>query len=189
MPTLRIRSLTSVAICLMFVFFGARTELLAQSGQLTLQVTPSSTQVKVGDVITVEGVILKDGTVSSLGVPQFSLSVQTSPGVIQDQEQPIFEPATPASITPGGAQSRATFTLTAVRAGTVTFHMGVNGETAGTTDNGDTVFFFTNASGRSAEVAVVAVPAEPVPIPEPLTITLFTAGLVGIAGYTRRRRR
>lgn len=190
MPALRIHSLTSLAICLMFVIFTPRSELLAQSGQLTLQVTPSSTQVEVGDVITVEGIILRDGVVSGLGLPYFTLSVETSPGVLQDEAQPIFEPARPAQLRPGGAPSSATFTLTAVRAGTVTFRMGVNGETGEITEDGNTVFFFTSTGGRSAETTVVAVPTptEPVPIPEPLTITLFTAGLVGIAGYTRRRR-
>lgn len=190
MSTSRTYQIFGVIVCLAFILYCSSLHLHAQSmGPLSFEVTASATQVEVGDTVTVVGNIVKDGEPGTLGIPRFSLSVEPLPGDLQDEENPIFEPARPEAITPGGSQSSASFTLTAVRPGRVTFYMSVNGEEGFITDDGIAGTTFVTLFDRSAPVVVVDGPAEPVQIPEPLTITLFGAGLAGIAGYARRRRR
>ena len=181
MPIRYTRCITFVAISLMLFLSSGAAPIMAQDG-LTLNVTTSATQVEVGDTITVTGNLMSDGNPGGLGFERYTLTIETAPGVPQDTALPIFEPAQPE------AQESNTFTLTAARPGSVTFGMSVNGETAGTTENGDLVFFFTSVGGRSGAVTVAGNLAEPVTIPEPLTITLFATGLLGMAGYARRKR-
>jgi cellulase/cellobiase CelA1 len=112
---------------------------------VTASVTPSATDVAVGDTIVVRAT-------SNLGIPQYTLTViDASTGAVQDQANPIFTPAQPApiSVSSGGVS----WTLQAVRAGTVRFAVRVNGETFDPRCN---CFFFTNASAMSALVTVRA---------------------------------
>lgn len=180
MSTSTVRQVLALTACISLILLTLGTGVQSQS---SLSVTPSATQVEVGDVITVEGVINVGINTGILG-----LVVETAPSTKQDENQPIFTPARPEPISLDGLQ-RATFTLTAVRPGTVTFYMTASGDRdGGVTEDGIpfTSTYFYNE--RSVDVTVVGGPTEPVQIPEPLTITLFGAGVAGIAGYARRKR-
>lgn len=186
------RPVVRLAICLLLVMLGnayARIGHTQAPQQLSLQVTTPSSEVQVGEKIVVEGLILDDGQPFSLGIPEYRLQVETAPGILQDEDKPIFEPARPEPQTPGGLSSGVTFELTAARPGTVTFVISVNGETGDFDEEGNPFFFFVSAGGRSDVVSVASEPSEPVTIPEPITLTLFGAGLLAAAGYTSLRQR
>jgi hypothetical protein len=114
---------------------------------VTVSVTPSVTDVAVGDTIVVTAS-------SNLGIPLYTLNIiDSNTDAIQDQADPIFTPAQPAPIsTSSGSVS---WTLQAARAGTVRFAVSVNGEIFDPTCS---CFFFTNGSATSVPVTVSSGP-------------------------------
>jgi len=110
-------------------------------------VTPSATSVNPGDQITVR-------VTTNVGIARFSLSIiDTATGQVQSQTDPIFTPAAPAPQTPGGGINNVTWTLTAVRAGTVFFRGSVSGEVQ-VCQGGQLFWTFGAAAGQSGNVTV-----------------------------------
>lgn len=139
---------------------GSITRTARAEGTLNTTTTPSKTNVIIGETITVTVLLKNDTADRCYGLPQFRLYVQTAPGVNQDTTNPIFTPAQPEPITiynsvgPGQSLS-ATFTVTAARAGSVTFFSTVSVE--GTGPGCQPPFFWTGAApSRSAEITVEA---------------------------------
>ncbi len=120
--------------------------------------TPSRTSVTPGQSLTVEVLLKNETTDRCFGIPQFRLYVETAPGMVQDPSNPIFTPAQPepiilyTSLGPGDS-TRATFTLTAARYGSVTFFATVSGESTGA--NCQPPYFWASATpSRSTAVTV-----------------------------------
>jgi hypothetical protein len=120
-------------------------------------VTSSATSVNTGDQVTV--------TVrTNVGQGMFSLSVfDNATGVRQSQTDPIFTPAAPVSQLPPGGVYMIQWTLTAVRAGTVTFRSTVSGEIV-VCMGGSQIFTLGSASGQSGNVTVSGSPITLTPI-------------------------
>jgi hypothetical protein len=105
-------------------------------------VFPSSTSALPGETLIVTG------QCANLGIPQYRLTVMDG-AVEQDQANPIFTPARPAPIqVPSGSVS---WTLTAARAGRVTFRLNANGEIF---DPACGCFHFVNVGATSSPVTV-----------------------------------
>ncbi len=103
--------------------------------------------VNVGDQI-----IVRETT--NVGIGQFYLSIfDNATGAIQSATDPIFTPAAPTSQTPPGGTVVVTWTLTAVRSGSVTFKGSVSGEVQ-VCSGGGLVFTWGNATGQSGAVTV-----------------------------------
>ncbi|HEY0739223.1 MAG TPA: hypothetical protein VGD69_30155 [Herpetosiphonaceae bacterium] len=136
------------------------TRIARADGTLNTTTTPSKTNVMIGETITVTVLLKNDTTDRCYGLPQFRLYIQTAPGVNQDTTNPIFTPAQPQPITlynsvgPGQSLS-ATFTVTAARAGSVTFFSTVSVE--GTGPGCQPPYFWTAANpSRSDSVSAAA---------------------------------
>lgn len=115
---------------------GSITRSASANGTLNTTTTPSKTNVAIGEAITVTVLLKNDTADRCYGLPQFRLYIQTAPGVNQGTTNPIFTPAQPQPITLytsiGPSQSTsATFTVTAARAGSVTFYSTVSVEGTG----------------------------------------------------------
>jgi hypothetical protein len=103
--------------------------------------------------VTVGGTLVVTAS-STLGIPRYSLTViDEATGQAQSTTNPIFDPAQPApiSVSSGGVS----WTLRALRAGTVHFGLGVYGETY---DGSCNCFYFTGAGATSSPVAVADAP-------------------------------
>jgi hypothetical protein len=126
-------------------------------------VSVSPTNLQVGGTVLVTAR-------TNLGIPGYTLTViDQSTGQEQDQSNPIFTPARPAPITPGG--SSVSWTLTAARPGTAVFRVSVYGETYGECG----CFYFTTVVASSGAVAVASGPTPtytPTPTPTPGASTL-----------------
>ncbi len=108
-------------------------------------VSASPSSVAVGQTIAVRAS-------TNLGIPRYVLTViDSSTGLEQSQTNPIVTPARPDPIT--GSSSGVSWNLTAVRPGTVTFRIAVNGEIF---DSSCGCYYFTNASATSGPVTVGA---------------------------------
>lgn len=114
-------------------------------------VSPSAMNVGVGSQITV--------TVrSNVGIASYSLSIiDNATGVSQTATDPIFTPAPPATQTPPGGVYTVQWTLTAVRAGSVTFRSTASGEVQVCTAGG-IGWTWGSASGQSGVVTVGVTP-------------------------------
>lgn len=139
---------------------GSSVRTARADGTLHTTTTPSKTNVMLGETITVTVLLKNDTTDRCYGLPQFRLYIQTAPGENQSTTDPIFTPAQPQPITlynsvgPGQSLS-ATFTVTAARAGSITFFSTVSVE--GTAPGCQPPYFWTAANpSRSAEVTTAA---------------------------------
>ena len=127
-------------------------------------VTPSASSVNVGDQIIVS-------VHTNVGIANFTLSItDNATGLTQSQTDPIFTPAAPASQTPSGGTTTVQWTLTAVRAGSVTLKAGASGEIQACF-GGSLGFTFGASAGQSGPVTVGTTPT--------LTPTPFVAGDLG----------
>jgi hypothetical protein len=110
----------------------------------TCSVTTSAQVVSPGQSLVVSAH-------SNLGIGQWGLAVvDLSTGQLQSDTNPIFTPARPPT---AQGSFNVSWTLTAVRPGTVRFDVGVNGEIY---DPQCGCYHFTNASGSSGPVTVLA---------------------------------
>jgi len=117
-------------------------------------VSSSATSVNTGGqvIVTVR---------SNVGEGQYWLTIiDNATGVRESQTDPIFGPIGYLAQTPPGGVYVVQFTLTAIRAGSVTFSSTVNGEIVGCTG----VFTLGSASGQSGSVTVSGSPITLTPI-------------------------
>jgi hypothetical protein len=136
-----------------------------------MTVSVSKTSVVPGDTVTVTASV-------NMGLNAWGLTViDNATGQEQDQANPIFNPARPAGMTTSGGT--ASWTLTAVRAGTVRFRAGSNGEFS---DPNCGCFYFTNASAESVNVTVTGSISCPTPTPPPAPVPINPT-VVGGSGY------
>lgn len=112
-----------------------------------VRVTPSVASVNIGDQIVVS-------VYTNVGIASFSLYVtDNATGLTQSQTDPILTPSAPATQIPPGGTSTVQWTLTAVRAGSVTLRGSVYGEVQACSGGG-TIWTYGGASGVSGIVAV-----------------------------------
>lgn len=105
-------------------------------------VTPSVSTVQVGDQITVSAY-------TNVGIADYTLYItDNATGTTQSATDPIFTPISNATM-----RAPASWTLTAVRAGSVSFRVGVYGEIQ-TCSGGSLAWIFTSKSGTSGNVTV-----------------------------------
>lgn len=104
---------------------------LAQSNaddRWTVEVTPSSTTLVIGQTFTVRTHVVWTGVgeYTGFGQPRFYLKILSPDGEEQDLENPIIKPTRPEPIHTYGQD--AEFELEAVRPGSVVFHSWAYGE-------------------------------------------------------------
>ena len=137
-----------------------------------------TTTVNVGDQI-----IVRETT--NVGIGRFSLSViDNATGLVQSETDPIFTPAAPLAQTPTSGTLVASWTLTAVRSGSVTFKGSVSGEVL-VCSGGSLVYTWGNASGQSGTVTVGGAVSTLTPTPTPtVNGNLPDLTVVSITEYT-----